>query len=152
MALSDAMPVSVIRGFRLAAKLSQAEFAKRLGVSTETYRAWDSNRRQPSPQVLEKARVFAARDDERLGLPALAGNLGVSVYLRRKAARDGRLAVTYGNRTVFGRPVAQTTLVAGEAYKEAYYGKPKRWTTPPELPPVLPTVPPDYDKQLEAIS
>lgn len=98
--------------------------------------------------MLEKARVFAARDDERLGLPALAGNLGVSVYLLRKAARDGRLAVTYGNRTVFGRPVAQTTLVAGEAYKEAYYGKPKRWTTPPELPPVLPTVPPDYDKQL----
>lgn len=149
MALSDAMPVSVIRALRLATKLSQAEFAKRLGVSTETYRAWDSNRRQPPREALDKASALAAGENEQLlGLPALATILGVSVHCLRKAARDGRLAATYGNRTVFGRPLAQATQSAGEAYRAAYYGKPTRWTSRPEAPPMLPTVPPDYEKQL----
>lgn len=149
MALSDAMPVSVIRGFRLAAKLSQAEFARRLCVSTETYRAWDSGRRQPPSEALDTARALGAKEDEqRLGLPALATVLGVSVYLLRRAARDGRLAVTYGNRSVFGRPLAQATRTAGEAYKAAYYGKRTRWIPRVEGPAQLSTAPPDYDKQL----
>lgn len=104
MALSQPMPVSVIRALRLATKLPQAEFAKRLGVSKETYRAWDSNRRQPSSKLLDKARALAARGsrDQPLGLPTLAKILRVSVYRLRDAARDGRLAVTYDNRIVFG--------------------------------------------------
>ena len=53
-------------------------------------------------EALDKARAFTAgQDEQRLGLPALAAILGVSVYRLRSAARDGRLAVTYGNRTVF---------------------------------------------------
>ncbi len=144
------MPVSAIRTLRLATNLSQAEFAKRLEVSTETYRAWDSNRRQPSSEILDKARTLAARGsrDQPLGLPALAKILGVSVYRLRDAARDGRLAVTYDNRIVFGRPLPKATQAAGEAYRAAYYGKRARWTPRPEAPPVLPTVPPDYDRQL----
>ena len=144
------MPVSVIRALRLATKLPQAEFAKRLGISTETYRAWDSNRRQPSSEMLDKAKALAARGsrDQPLGLPTLAKILGVSVYRLRDAARDGRLAVTYDNRIVFGRPLPKATQAAGETYRAAYYGKRARWTPRPEAPPVLPTVPPDYDRQL----
>ena len=65
------MPVSVIRAFRLAAKLPQADFANQLGVSKETYRAWDSNRRQPPSEIIDKARAVAARGsrDQLLGLP-----------------------------------------------------------------------------------
>jgi DNA-binding transcriptional regulator YiaG len=144
------MPVSAMRAFRLAAKLPQAEFAKRLEVSTETYRAWDSSRRQPPSEILDKAKALAARGsrDQPLGLPALAKILGVSVYRLRDAARDGRLAVTYDNHIVFGRPVPNATQAAGEAYRAAYYGRRARWTPRPEAPPVLPTVPPDYDRQL----
>ena len=144
------MPISVIRALRFATKLPQAEFAKRLDVSTETYRAWDSNRRQPSSEVLDKARALAARGsrDQSLGLPALAKILGVSVYRLREAARDGRLAVTYENRIVFGRPSPKATQAAGEAYRAAYYGKRARWTARPAAPPVLPAAPPDYDRQL----
>ena len=149
MALSEVMPVSPIRALRLTVKLSQAEFARRLGVSTETYRAWDSDRRQPPSEALDKARTLAAGEDEqRLGLPALATILGVSVYRLRKAARDGRLAVTYGNGTVFGRPLPQSMRTAGEAYKAASYGKRARWMPRLEGPPLLATAPPDYDKQL----
>jgi len=144
------MPVSVIRALRFATKLPQAEFAKRLGVSIETYRAWDSNRRQPPSKVLDEARALSARGsrDQPLGLPVLAKILGVSVYRLREAARDGRLAVTYENRIVFGRPSPKATQAAGEAYRAEYYGKRARWTPWPAAPPVLPTVPPDYDRQL----
>lgn len=131
-------------------KLTQAEFAARLGVPAESYRMWDAGRRTPPLAAMEKARRIsdAASPGRLIGLPCLARLLGVSVYRLREAARDGRLVVTYANKAVYGRPIPRATLVAGETYKQQYYGKRSRWTPHPAAPNVLATVPPDYDREL----
>ena len=87
---------------------------------------WDSGRRNPPPTVLDKAKELAnaGSADRPLGLFELARMLGVSVYRLREAARDGRLAVTYDNRVVFGNLVPRATHAAGEMYKRMYYGNP----------------------------
>jgi DNA-binding transcriptional regulator YiaG len=142
--------MTAIRMLRRSAKLSQAEFAVRLGVSAESYRLWDAGRRDPPPAVLAKARALASEgpDNRPQGLPELARVLGVSVYRLREAAKDGRLAVTYGNRVVFGHPVPRATRLAGEAYRRQYYGKKARWTPRPTPPDAFPDVPRDYDRRL----
>jgi DNA-binding transcriptional regulator YiaG len=142
--------MTAIRALRVSLRLSQAAFAIRLGVSTESYRLWDAGRRDPPPAALAKARGLAREgpDDQPQGLPELARVLGVSVYRLREAAKDGRLEVTYGNRVVFGRPVPRATRLAGQAYKRQYYGKKARWTPRPALPDALPDVPRDYDQRL----
>lgn len=153
MALCVPVADAAIRELRLSAKLSQAEFASRLDVALVTYRGWDSGRRCPPPEAIVKARELTAHgpDDQLVELRVLATLIGVSVYLLRRAAKDGRLAVTYDNRVVYGRPVPRATRAAGAAYREAYYGKNARWAPRPEGPPVLPSVPPDYDRQLVQI-
>jgi DNA-binding transcriptional regulator YiaG len=147
------MTMTAIRGLRLSAKLSQAAFALRLGVSSETYRLWDAGRRDTPSAVLAKARALAnaGTDDQPRGLQELAGTLGVSVYRLREAARDGRLVVTYGNQIVFGHPVPRATRFAGEAYKRQYYGKKARWTPRPVPPEAFEDVPSDYDRRLIAL-
>lgn len=142
--------MSTIRDFRLLIKLSQSEFAERLGVSVESYRMWDSGRRDPPRVVLGKARELANAGpaDRPLGLLELARILGVSVYRLREAARDGRLAVTYENRVVFGNLVPRATRAAGELYKRQYYGKKARWTPRPSPPQDRPAIPIDYHRRL----
>jgi DNA-binding transcriptional regulator YiaG len=139
-----------MRQLRVATKLSQAEFAARIGVSADTFRMWDAGRRTPPAEILAKARVLAeaGSHDRLIGLPSLSRLLGVSVYRLREAARDGRLVVSYINRAVYGRPVPRATLAAGEAYKRQYHWKRSRWTPRPPPPNLLANVPPDYDKEL----
>ncbi len=114
MALCVPVADATIRELRVSAKLSQAEFANRLNVALVTYRGWDSGRRCPPPEAMVKARELTAHgpDDQLVELRVLATLIGVSVYRLREAARDGRLAVTYDNRVVFGRPVPRATRVA----------------------------------------
>lgn len=109
--------MSTLRDYRQSTKLSQAQFALRLSVATETYRMWDSGRREPPTWALSKARELAGTGagDRPVGLRSLSRVLGVSVYRLREAARDGRLAVVYDTRVVFGRPVPRATRAAGEA-------------------------------------
>ena len=112
-----------IRRLRLRLQRPQAVFADLLGVSTETYRTWDSGRRPVPNGLLDRARALAAGcDPERLwSLQALATELGVHVRTLRDAARSGRLAVTYDNRVVFRNLVPKATLAAGHAFIKRYY-------------------------------
>jgi DNA-binding transcriptional regulator YiaG len=139
-----------IRDLRNALKCSQAEFAARLSVPLESYRLWDAGRRDPPSSVIVRARELAEEgpDDAPRSLPRLARQLGVSVYRLREAARDGRLAVTYGTRVAFGRPVPRATRIAGEAYKLQFYGKTVRWAPRPAPPSHLLQPPDDYDERL----
>src|SRR5437899_1219900 len=104
-----------IRGLRLRLQLSQPQFAKLLGVSPETDRAWDSGRRAvPDAWVTRARKLATAKDPRRLwSLEQLAAELGVHARTLRDAARSGRLEVTYGNRVVFRNPVPRATLTAG---------------------------------------
>jgi hypothetical protein len=96
-----------IRAVRLSAKASQVAFATRLGSHRKTTVCGmpvDAIRRRPcwrGPEHLPGKGLTISHG----GLPELARVLGVSVYRFREAAKDGRLAVTYGNRVVFGHPV-----------------------------------------------
>jgi transcriptional regulator with XRE-family HTH domain len=107
-----------LRNCRLAVGMSQAEFAARLGASVETYRTWDSGRRPTPVLMLEKALQWseAAAGNQLLSLPRLAAILGVHVRTLRRAAKDGRLEVEYGNRTLFGNPIPRATLAAAYAF------------------------------------
>jgi DNA-binding transcriptional regulator YiaG len=139
--------MSTLRDLRQATQSSQAVFAERLGVSLESYRMWDSGRREPPTAVMTHARALAARGSEQksLALLVLAPLLGVSVFRLREAARDGRLAVTYEQRVAFGRRIPRATLAAGQAYKRQYYGTRARWVPRPIPQPVV-KVPADYDR------
>lgn len=112
-----------VRRLRLQLKLSQAQFAKMLGVSAETYRTWDSGRRPVPGSWMDKVREFATTNDpHRLwSLQDLAVELGVHVRTLRDAVRSGRLEVTYGNAVVFRNPVPRTTLDAGRVFMQQYY-------------------------------
>jgi hypothetical protein len=83
-----------------AAPLSWPQFATLLGVSTETYRTWDSGRRLVPNAWLDKARALAAASGpNRLrSLKELATELRVHVRTLRDAARSGRLDVVYATK------------------------------------------------------
>ena len=49
--------MSLMRTYRAALTLSQSAFAARLNVPLETYRTWDSGRREPSKEFLSRART-----------------------------------------------------------------------------------------------
>jgi DNA-binding transcriptional regulator YiaG len=139
-----------IRGLRLRLQLSQPKFARLLGVSPETYRAWDSGRRAVPDAWLTRAReLAAAKDPRRLwSLEPLAAELGVHVRTLRDAARRGRLEVTYGNRVVFRNPVPRATLTAGRAFLERYYRQSYSRFAPKPCPPERTPVPSDWARQL----
>src|SRR5512135_1790383 len=105
MAVSQSPPSTEgeIRAFRRRLGLSQTKLAALLGVSTETYRTWDSGRWPVPDGVLDKARALAISHDPNrlLSLLELATELGVHVRTLRNAARTGRLEVVYENRVVF---------------------------------------------------
>ena len=94
-----------LRECRIVLGKSQAAFATMLGVSPESYRTWDSGRRTTPPKMLARARALATHRDDHalLPLPVLALLIGVHVKTLRAAARDGRLLVTYDNKTTFRR-------------------------------------------------
>ena len=139
-----------IRRLRLLLQLSQPAFARLLGVSTETYRAWDSGRRTVSDTWLDQARALAAAEDPgRLwSLQVLATELGVHVRTLRDAARRGRLDVTYENRVVFRNPIPRATMAAGRAFMARYYKQSySRFAVKPPVP-AQTQVPSDYAQRL----
>jgi DNA-binding transcriptional regulator YiaG len=148
----DSPPMTELREIRLNSRLSQAAFAKRLGVGDESYRAWDSGRRPIPTSVLARARTLRVPAlAASMGLPALSKLLGVSVFRLREAARDGRLIVTYGNRTVFRRPIPRATLEAGQSYKRVFYGKRRRRVETPVPPDLFKDPPPDCASRIRSI-
>jgi hypothetical protein len=99
---------------------------------------------------LEKARELAALEDpgRRWSLQALATELGVHVRTLRDAARNGRLAVTYDNRVVFGHPVPKATMAAGRGFVAEYYRRSYSRMAPKPKAPEKTRVPPDYAPKL----
>ena len=119
------MEPRTLRQCRIALGKSQASFAAMLGVSPESYRTWDAGRRATPPQILARARALATHRDDHalLPLPVLALLIGVHVKTLRAAARDGRLPVTYDNKTTFRRLRARATPAAAKAFRRSYYGR-----------------------------
>jgi DNA-binding XRE family transcriptional regulator len=103
--------------------------------------------------MLEKAEQWsqATVGNQLLPLPRLAALLGVHVRTLRLAARDGRLEVSYRNRTLFGHPIPLATPGAGSAFMRIYYRKTTRWSLRPPKPEQLPLVPGDYDSRLRVL-
>ena len=108
--------MSLMRTYRRALRLSQSAFAAQLNVPLETYRPWDSGRREPPPQLLTRARTLAGYPDETvlLPLPVLALMIGVHVRTLHAAARSGRLVVT-GRRCVNSRCPARRGASRGHS-------------------------------------
>ena len=119
MAWCDVMERRTLRECRIALGKSQAAFASRLGVSPESYRTWDAGRRATPPKLFARARALATHRDEQALLPlsVLALLIGVHVKTLRTAAQDGRLAVTYDNKTTFRRLRARATLAAATQFR-----------------------------------
>ena len=105
MAWCDVVEPRTLRECRIALGQSQAAVAAVLGVPPESYRTWDAGRRATPLKVLARARALATHRDDHalLPLPVLALLIGVHVKTLRAAARDGRLLVTYDNKTTFRR-------------------------------------------------
>ena len=92
--------MSLMRTYRAALTLSQSAFAARLNVPLETYRTWDSGRREPSKEFLSRARTLAAHPDDkrhrRHGVTVMASDPAssptVEEALRSAVARFALLA------------------------------------------------------------
>ena len=145
--------MSLMRTYRQALGLSQAAFAAQLHVPLETYRPWDSGRREPPPHLLSRARTLAGYPDETvlLPLPVLALMIGVHVRTLHAAARSGRLVVAYETRTTFRRLRPRATLKHARDFRRDYYGTQRRPPATPPAPPTWASVPEDYDVQLRAL-
>jgi DNA-binding transcriptional regulator YiaG len=114
---------NTVRYFRERLQLSQSQFAARLGISVETYRTWDSGRRQPPARVVTHAQELASapRDDEPVPLATLARAVGVHARTLRHAAHTGRLRVTYDTRTTFRHVRLRATRIDVEVFLQRYY-------------------------------
>jgi DNA-binding transcriptional regulator YiaG len=139
--------VSVIRRLRVQAGCSQAQFADLLGVSPDTYRVWDSGRRQPPPSIITMARRLCDTECGRLlPLARLAAEYGIHVRTLRHAAQDGRLSARFSARMAFGKLVAFASRDAVEQFQRRFYRRNTRWTPRPASP--IARVPDDYDRVL----
>jgi transcriptional regulator with XRE-family HTH domain len=115
---------TTLRAVRTQLRLSQVEFAARLEVSVDSLRVWDSGRRPPPADILERADALLRDPDEQVQpLRTLAARFDVHVRTLRAAARDGRLRATFANRAFFGRPVALATGRAVAEFLDERYGK-----------------------------
>ena len=152
MARCDVVEPRTLRECRIALGQSQAAFAAMLGASPESYRMWDAGRRATPPKILARARALAThRDDhELLPLPLLALLIGVHVKTLLAAARDGRLPVTYDNKTTCRRLRARATPAAAQQFRRAYYGRQVRPADRRESPRWA-SVPADYDAQIRVL-
>jgi DNA-binding transcriptional regulator YiaG len=93
-------------------------------VSVETYLTWDSGRRVPPDDVLNRARVVAEGGQHiLLPLHVLATELRVHVRTLRAAAVDGRLRAEFTARSYFGHPVAQATRADAQALVASRLGR-----------------------------
>jgi DNA-binding transcriptional regulator YiaG len=132
--------------------LSQTSFAVQLGVSLETYRAWDSGRRSARPSVLTRANELALRAAPQAlrPLPLLARLVHVHVKTLYAAVKDGRLNVTYDTRTTFRNLRARATVVDIDVFMQAYFEK---GVWPKERPAPLrwSQIPSDYDDQIRRV-
>ena len=152
MAWCDVVEPRTLRECRIALGQSQAAFAAMLSASPESYRTWDAGRRATPPKMLARARALATHrnDHALLPLPVLALLIGVHVKTLRAAARDGRLPVTYDNKTTFRRLRARATPADARAFRRSYYGR----TVHPDArraPLTWASVPSDYDVQIRAL-
>ena len=131
-------------------KWTQFDLARRLDVPLDTYRCWECGRRAIPNEIVERLSLLTGQEcgEPPMTLRALADFLTVNVCTLRAAARDGRLAVTYGTRSYFGRPVPMATRSAGRAFYQLYYRKTTRWVARPPRPSPLPRVPDNYDLHL----
>ena len=152
MAWCDVVEPRTLRECRIALGQPQAACAAMLGASPESYRTWDAGRRATPPQVMARARALATHRDDHvlLPLPVLALLIGVHVKTLRAAARDGRLPVTYDNKTTFRRLRARATPAAARAFRRAYYGRTVR-PADRRVPLTWSTVPVDYDVRIRAV-
>ena len=152
MAWCGVVEPRTLRECRIALGQSQAAFAAMLGVSLESYRTWDAGRRATPPKILARARALATHRDDHalLPLPVLALLIGVHVKTLRAAARDGRLLVTYDNKTTFRRLRARATPAAARAFRRSYYGRTVR-PADRRAPLTWSTVPVDYDVRIQAV-
>ena len=144
------MTHETLRYVRADLKWTQLELARRLDVPVETYRCWEDGRRAVPSEVVERLSVITGQEYHELPMTivALADLLGINARTLRAAARDGRLAVTYGTRCSFGRPVPMATKTAGRAFVHLYHRKTTRWVARPPRPHPLPQVPDNYDLHL----
>ena len=111
-----------------------------------------AGRRATPPKILARARALATHRDDHalLPLPVLALLIGVHVKTLRAAARDGRLPVTYDNKTTFRRVRARATPAAARAFRRSYYGRTVR-PADHRTPLTWSTVPVDYDVRIGAV-
>jgi hypothetical protein len=74
--------------------VTQIAFAQQLGVSLETYRRWDADRRTPREEILVMANALALRGNPLALLPLDCATCGRAIRTPM-AAKDGRLRVTH---------------------------------------------------------
>lgn len=116
--------VTGLRSCRQQLGVSQADFARVLGVPVNSLRMWDSGLRPTPARILEQAQSAAeaaVRDHQPLTLPDLAEVLNIHVRTLQAAARTGRLEVQYVTRSFFGKPLRFATRAAGRAFLRTYY-------------------------------
>ena len=82
--------MSLMRTYRAALALSQSAFAVRLNVPLETYRTWDSGRREPSKEFLSSARTLAAHQDDTAYCPRTRSTPSDGLILRWTLAGSRR--------------------------------------------------------------
>lgn len=140
---------NALRCCRERLHLSQSEFAARLRVSVETYRTWNSGRRQPPRAVAIHAQELVAepRTDAAVPLATLAELYHVHVRTLRHAAQTGRLRVTYDTRTTFRRPRTRATRTDVESFVRRYYRQCYSRFAPRALV-AWPKVPTNYHERL----
>ena len=140
-----------VRDLRRTIGLGQREFAALLTVPLETFRTWDSGRRQIPAPMLQRARAAIsdhARQTELLPLAQLANEFHVHIRTLRAAVRTGRLDAHFSVKSVFGRPLRFATRAATERFMATHY---RRFGGQQVCPAPLPTVPPDYDQRLRSL-
>lgn len=139
---------------------------------------WDSGLRTPPPNVLTRARQIVARhihQSELVPLAQLAAEIDVNVHTLRAAARAGHLRAVFSTRSVYGRPIVFATReeatrphrhLTVAALRSRCRGR-RDHDGPDQLITMrgirgllteriaggnpLPSVPPDYDRQLRAL-
>ena len=148
----SALTLFTLRECRRALALSQSTFAAQLGVPLETYRTWDSGRRQVRPDILTRANELALRVDPHALRPldALARLIHVHVKTLHAAAKDGRLRVTYDTRTTFRSLRARATVADADAFLHTYFEK-AVWPKERPAPLSWDQIPSDYDDQIRRV-
>jgi DNA-binding transcriptional regulator YiaG len=138
-----------LRDLREQLRLSQAQFARLLHVNVETYRTWDSGRREPPDDLLNRARaVMEAGQHVPVPLHVLATELRIHVRTLRAAALDGRLRAEFKAGTYFGHPVARATRADARAFVQSKFGRSAKALG---CRPTLMEAPRDYASRIIAI-